>query len=118
MAECTCGEKFRDAEDYRDHLPCEGSPEASALRRAEAKVVELQALLKQKEYEASDDLFWEWVEQYQHAFDGMREALKTIRAWDMLNPANGVPDSLADANWLRGLLDRALALSAIRDRED
>jgi hypothetical protein len=24
-AECTCGEKFLDAEDYRDHLPCPGS---------------------------------------------------------------------------------------------
>lgn len=23
MAECTCNEKFRTAEDYRDHLPCE-----------------------------------------------------------------------------------------------
>ena len=23
--ECTCGQTFRTAEDYRDHLPCDGS---------------------------------------------------------------------------------------------
>lgn len=27
MSECTCGQKFLDAEDYRDHLPCCGSDE-------------------------------------------------------------------------------------------
>ena len=26
--ECTCGGRFMDAEDYRDHLPCAGSPAA------------------------------------------------------------------------------------------
>jgi hypothetical protein len=31
MSECTCGEKFRDAEDFRDHLPCPGSKEKQAF---------------------------------------------------------------------------------------
>lgn len=30
---CTCGEKFLDAEDWRDHLPCPGSPEEQAYAR-------------------------------------------------------------------------------------
>jgi len=30
---CTCGDKFRDAEDFRDHLPCPGSPAEQAYER-------------------------------------------------------------------------------------
>lgn len=30
--ECTCGSKFLDAEDYRDHLPCPGNPIALTER--------------------------------------------------------------------------------------
>ena len=32
-ADCTCGEKFRDAEDFRDHLPCPGSPTEQAYAK-------------------------------------------------------------------------------------
>lgn len=28
--QCTCGEKFLDAEDFRDHLPCPGDKAARA----------------------------------------------------------------------------------------
>jgi len=38
MAECSCGEKFRDAEDYRDHLPCPGSE----LEQMKARVAYLE----------------------------------------------------------------------------
>jgi hypothetical protein len=30
--ECTCGKRFLDAEDYRDHLPCPGSEEVRSER--------------------------------------------------------------------------------------
>ena len=30
---CTCDKKFRDAEDFRDHLPCPGSPAEQAHAR-------------------------------------------------------------------------------------
>lgn len=38
---CSCGEKFRDAEDWRDHMPCPGTPseqEISRLRKALERV--------------------------------------------------------------------------------
>ena len=31
--DCTCGQKFMDAEDFRDHLPCPGSPAEQAYAR-------------------------------------------------------------------------------------
>ena len=30
---CTCGRKFRDAEDYRDHLPCLGTKAEQEIAR-------------------------------------------------------------------------------------
>jgi hypothetical protein len=30
--ECTCGRRFMDAEDYRDHLPCMGTKEEQEIR--------------------------------------------------------------------------------------
>jgi len=38
---CTCGGRFMDAEDFRDHLPCDGSP----LERAQVEVARLRAAL-------------------------------------------------------------------------
>jgi hypothetical protein len=43
MSDCTCGQKFRDAEDFRDHLPCEGPPAVAELRRELADVRALHA---------------------------------------------------------------------------
>lgn len=34
-SECTCGKIFRSSEDYRDHLPCEGSKNFLAGRAYE-----------------------------------------------------------------------------------
>ncbi len=31
--ECTCGKRFLLAEDFRDHLPCEGTEEQQEIRR-------------------------------------------------------------------------------------
>lgn len=39
MKECTCNGSFRGAEDYRDHLPCEGSREVVAEREAIIKLL-------------------------------------------------------------------------------
>jgi len=36
---CICGEHFRDAEDYRDHLPCPGSPEEQAVVKERSLIV-------------------------------------------------------------------------------
>lgn len=42
MSECTCGKKFRDAEDYRDHLPCEGTKEQQEISRLRKEVTRLR----------------------------------------------------------------------------
>ena len=42
MSDCTCGQKFRDAEDFRDHLPCGGTPEQERIRELEAEVIVLR----------------------------------------------------------------------------
>jgi len=31
--ECSCGQKFRTGEDFRDHLPCPGSAAEQAYRK-------------------------------------------------------------------------------------
>ena len=36
------------------------------------------------------------------------EVLRKIRQWDMINPGEGKPDILADARWLRDLIDSVL----------
>lgn len=37
---CFCGEKFRDGEDFRDHLPCEGPREQSWLLTERARLLD------------------------------------------------------------------------------
>lgn len=37
--ECTCNEKFRTAEDYRDHLPCNARDELAELKERNFKLV-------------------------------------------------------------------------------
>jgi hypothetical protein len=36
---CTCGSRFMDAEDFRDHLPCPGSPEEQAHARGRREML-------------------------------------------------------------------------------
>jgi hypothetical protein len=39
--ECTCGRKFLNAEDFRDHLPCEGTPQQREIARLKEEVARL-----------------------------------------------------------------------------
>lgn len=40
-SECTCGGKFMDAEDYRDHLPCGGTPQEQEIKRLQQEKADL-----------------------------------------------------------------------------
>lgn len=42
LNECNCGQKFRTAEDYRDHLPCESYSHSLA----QAHILKLEEALK------------------------------------------------------------------------
>ena len=55
MAECTCGESFRTGEDYRDHLPCGGTPEEKRIRELEFKIRMLELKANRLEQES---LMW------------------------------------------------------------
>lgn len=37
---CTCGQKFLDAEDWRDHMPCEGTRDEQLALRVSRAIVE------------------------------------------------------------------------------
>lgn len=41
MSACTCNRKFLDAEDFRDHLPCEGTVEQQLRRERDALAARL-----------------------------------------------------------------------------
>jgi hypothetical protein len=41
MDQCKCGGFFRTAEDYRDHLPCPGTPVEQARRAERTKWVKI-----------------------------------------------------------------------------
>lgn len=44
---CTCGAKFMDPEDFRDHLPCPGSEAEQARRQGRAEMLrEILAALR------------------------------------------------------------------------
>jgi hypothetical protein len=40
MSDCTCGGRFLDAEDFRDHLPCEGSTPKLTARICELELID------------------------------------------------------------------------------
>jgi hypothetical protein len=52
MSDCTCGVKFRDAEDFRDHLPCEGTKEEQLIASLTKEVMRLKGGIKLIEVEA------------------------------------------------------------------
>ena len=39
---CTCGWKFRTAEDFRDHMPCDGTKSEQRIREIEKENDELK----------------------------------------------------------------------------
>lgn len=49
MNECTCGQKFRDGEDYRDHLPCDGPEDALTERKLICQFLHWMQLAKHEE---------------------------------------------------------------------
>ena len=54
MSECTCGVSFLDAEDYRDHLPCQGTWERQEIRRLRVRVAELEREIREAAQDARD----------------------------------------------------------------
>lgn len=42
MSACTCNRKFLDAEDFRDHLPCDGTVEQQLRRERDALAARLE----------------------------------------------------------------------------
>lgn len=47
--ECSCGDKFLDPEDYRDHLPCLGPPTAINERKLICQWLMLMQIMPHKE---------------------------------------------------------------------
>lgn len=35
---CSCGVRFRDAEDFRDHMPCAGTPEEQTIAKLQTRL--------------------------------------------------------------------------------
>lgn len=56
MGECTCNQQFRGGEDYRDHLPCQGTPEQREIRQ-----------LRARSGTPVSDAFREWVKKPENA---------------------------------------------------
>jgi hypothetical protein len=52
---CTCGDKFRSAEDFRDHMPCPGSEAERAFERGQRDMLAevIAALRNPMDYEGS-----------------------------------------------------------------
>jgi hypothetical protein len=47
---CTCGNKFMDAEDFRDHIPCPGNEQQIFLKKMEDIVINTEHKIS-KNYE-------------------------------------------------------------------
>jgi hypothetical protein len=84
---------------------------APQLVEARVRVSITQAYMRGAE--AEEVLFEEWAEQYDWAVNKLRETVKTVRAWDMLNPGNPERD-LCDGKFFRTLLDEALHLTTFQ----
>ena len=48
---CTCGWKFRTAEDFRDHMPCDGTKSEQRIRELEKENDELKTEILDLKYE-------------------------------------------------------------------
>ena len=75
-ATCTCGNKFMDAEDFRDHLPCPGSEAERAKNdgRREMLAEVLASLRNPIDYKGS--LFFEVANGMDLAADYLEDKFK------------------------------------------
>lgn len=73
--ECTCGERFMDAEDYRSHLPCEGGLQEK-LERANERIKELEEIVLSPE--ENDILYIYQTEGVRGSDEDMERIMKKL----------------------------------------